>query len=242
MAWGFGAENCYFGTEVGDNASFLKFTRSCKEGSHHLDYCHLCMGSRECFGCYGLKNSEYCIFNKKYPEKEYKELKEKIIDQMKKNGEYGQFFPTKYSPFAYNETIANDYFPLTKEEVLKRGWRWQDKMPGIYDKGTLTADKLPDNIKDAADNITKEILVCASCGKNYKITGPELKLYKQIVVPLPRQCFDCRHLARLEQRNPRQLWHRQCMRPGCKNEFETTYSPERPEKVYCEECYQKAIY
>jgi len=160
MAWGFGAENCYFGTEVGDRASFLKFTRSCKEGSHNLEYCHLCMGSRECFGCYGLQNSEYCIFNKKYPEKEYKELKEKIIEQMKKSGEYGQYFPVKYSPFSYNETIANDYFPLSKEEVLARGWRWQDKLPGVYDKGTKTAKDLPDNIKDIDEKIKKAVLVC----------------------------------------------------------------------------------
>ncbi|MFA5075918.1 MAG: hypothetical protein WC480_00670 [Patescibacteria group bacterium] len=242
LAWGFGAENCYSGVEVGDNVTFLKFTRTCRTGSSNLEYCQNCIGCTDCFGCYCMHNVKYCILNKQYLEKEYRELKEKIIAKTKSSGEYGEFFPTKYSYFGYNETIANDYFPLTREEVLKRGWHWQDKMPGIYDKGTLTADQLPNNIKEVEDNITKEILVCASCGKNYKITLAELKLYKQITVPLPRQCFDCRHLARLKQRNPRQLWHRQCLRPGCKNEFETTYAPDRSEKVYCEECYQKEIY
>ncbi|MBI5622130.1 DNA-directed RNA polymerase, partial [Candidatus Falkowbacteria bacterium] len=33
-----------------------------------------------------------------------------------------------------------------------------------------------------------------------------------------------------------------CKNAGCTNEFETTYAPERPERVYCEECYQKEIY
>jgi len=27
----------------------------------------------------------------------------------------------------------------------------------------------------------------------------------------------------------------------CGQEFETTYSPERQEKVFCEECYQQAV-
>ena len=27
----------------------------------------------------------------------------------------------------------------------------------------------------------------------------------------------------------------------CPNEFETTYSPDRPEIVYCEQCYQQEV-
>jgi hypothetical protein len=46
------------------------------------------------------------------------------------------------------------------------------------------------------------------------------------------------------------LWHRFCMcekgnhehKGSCKNEFETSYSPERQEIVYCEKCYQKEVY
>jgi len=32
------------------------------------------------------------------------------------------------------------------------------------------------------------------------------------------------------------------MKDGCTNEFETPYAPDRPEIVYCEECYNKEIY
>ena len=45
----------------------------------------------------------------------------KIIEHMKKNNEWGRFFPMEYSPFAYNDSLASEYFPLSKEEVLKRG-------------------------------------------------------------------------------------------------------------------------
>jgi len=28
----------------------------------------------------------------------------------------------------------------------------------------------------------------------------------------------------------------------CENEFQTPYAPKRPEKVYCENCYNKEVY
>jgi hypothetical protein len=28
----------------------------------------------------------------------------------------------------------------------------------------------------------------------------------------------------------------------CENKFETSYSPDKPEIVYCETCYQKEVY
>ena len=34
-------------------------------------------------------------------------------------GEWGEFFPSSLSPFGYNETVAQEYFPLTREEVLE---------------------------------------------------------------------------------------------------------------------------
>jgi hypothetical protein len=45
------------------------------------------------------------------------------------------------------------------------------------------------------------------------------------------------------------LWHRQCMcsknHPHhggrCSNEFETSYSPDRKEIVYCEQCYNSEV-
>jgi hypothetical protein len=30
----------------------------------------------------------------------------------------GRVLPVTMSPFAYNETVAQEYFPMTKEEVL----------------------------------------------------------------------------------------------------------------------------
>ena len=44
----------------------------------YLQYCDSCHNSENLFGCVGIKQGKYSIFNKQYEESEYKELKEKI--------------------------------------------------------------------------------------------------------------------------------------------------------------------
>ena len=34
----------------------------------------------------------------------------------------------KYSPFAYNESMANLSFPMTKEEIINLGLRFQENL------------------------------------------------------------------------------------------------------------------
>jgi len=115
-------------------------------------------------------------------------------------------------------------------------------LPGIFGQETIKVENLPDSIKEVDEKILKETLVCADCQKNYRIVKPELNFYKKQFLPLPRQCPDCRYYQRFRQRNPHQLWHRRCMKEDCSNEFETSYAPERPEIIYCEECYRKEVY
>jgi len=218
-----------------------QFCHLCYDDSH-LIYCDSCQNSQNLFGCISIKKGEYMIFNKKYSKEEYLELKEKIIEYMKKTGEYGEFFPPSISPVCYNETQGNHYMPLTKEEVLARGWNWEDKIPGTFGKETIQPENIKDSIKDIDDSITKEILKCVTCTKNYNIIPDELTFYKREDIPIPKNCPECRYKKRFTLRLPRRLWHRACMKEGCNNEFETSYAPERPEIVYCEKCYQQEVY
>ena len=68
----------------------------------------------------------------------------------------------------------------------------------------------------------------------------ELKFYIEQGVPVPNKCFYCRHANRFKMRNPRALYDRKCDK--CAAAIRTTYSPDRPEKVYCEKCYLKEVY
>ncbi len=218
--------------------------------SNETEYCENCYNLTSAFGCTAIRKGEYMILNKQYSKEEYYKLRDKIEEQLRSDGTYGQFFPASLAPFGYNETLAHDFFPLTKEEAVKRGFTWQEKTTGTYGKETIKKGEIPNTIENMDDKILNEILVCEDCDKNYRIIKAELDFYKRMHLPLPHKDFECRHKERISKRNPRKLWHRQCMcekenhghEKNCQNEFETAYSLNRPEKVYCETCYQKEIY
>src|SRR3989344_905265 len=123
--------------------------------STDIQYSFMVRKCQNVFACIGLKNKEFCIFNKQYSEEDYKTIVEKIINQTKEAGEYGEFFPMELSMFAYNETVAQEYFPMTKEQALERGLRWQDSNTKSYNI-TLKSEDLPDDIKDVVEDIDRK--------------------------------------------------------------------------------------
>jgi hypothetical protein len=208
--------------------------------NQELEYCDTCHNSSNLFGCISINKGEYMILNEKYSKEEYLELKEKIIEHMKKTGEYGEFFPPSIAPVCYNETQGNYYMPLIKEEVLHRGWLWEDKVPGVFGKETIQPDNLSDTIEETPNSILKEVLKCIVCSKNYNIIPDELTFYRNEKIPIPRECPDCRYKRRFNLRLPRKLWNRKCDK--CSIDIQSAYAPNRPEIVYCEECYRRELY
>ncbi|MBI3459271.1 hypothetical protein HY061_03365 [Candidatus Azambacteria bacterium] len=245
-------------------------------GSLNIYYSINCHSSKSLFGCYGIRHGEYSILNRVYTKEEYEKLLPRIIKHMEempyidKNGrvyKFGEFFPIDLSLFAYNETVAEDYFPMSKKEILEAGFNFRDTDEKIY-QATLLAEKIPDKLTDVSESITKEIIGCLcegkcdhQCTKAFRITKDELLLHKTTNFVLPKRCFNCRHQMRLKQRNPLKLWPRTCQCAGakssngiytntiqhshgitlCPTEFETSYAPDRPEIVYCEQCYQQEV-
>src|SRR3989338_1002909 len=96
------------------NQTGTAFSSQCWQGSDNF-YSDNCHGSSHTFGCIGLRQKQYCILNRQYSKEEYKALLPKIIELMKKNSEWGEFFPILLSPFAYNETMAHQFYPLSRE-------------------------------------------------------------------------------------------------------------------------------
>jgi hypothetical protein len=212
------------------------FSIQCWDGND-LFYCDTCNNTKNCFGSIGLRNNQYCILNKQYTKEAYYELMPRIVEHMKKTGEWGEFFPIKLSPFCYNETMAHQYYPLSKEEAIASGYRWRERDPKEYHPKTYD---VPARIEDVSDKITEQVLACEECGKNYRIVSQELLIYREQRIPIPKQCPDCRYKKRSTLRNPQKLFDRTCMK--CNTPIKTTYAPERKETVYCEKCYLGEMY
>ncbi|MBI5156318.1 hypothetical protein HZA45_03540 [Candidatus Peregrinibacteria bacterium] len=237
--WGRNTERMYECQACGYDLFNLRFCNLCWSGCSNLVYCDQCFSSKDCFACSGLKKAQYCILNKQYTKEEYENLVPKIIEHMKQTGEWGEFFPVEKSIYAYNETLAQEYYPLTKKEVLGNGWQWYD------DQNTEESYRgpnliLPDDIAETNDDVCAKIYRCSETGKPYKIIPQELAFHKRLSIPLPRRCPDQRHRDRFALRNPRHLWDRECKK--CKKAIQTSYAPDRPEIVFCEDCYLKEVY
>ncbi len=244
-AFGTTSEWVYEATWTGYNTSNVKFS-VWNYRNHDTEYTFGCHSSAYLFGCVGLRKAEYCIFNKQYTKETYFPLVEKIKRQMDElpfvdrrglEHRYGGQIPIDLCPWSYNESAAYEFFPLTKEEAIAKGFTWRDPDQREYLDATIV---VPDHIKDITDDIVKEILKCKACGKNYQIIAKELKFLKRFNLPIPLNCPLCRDRARIKQLNPMQMYNRKCDK--CAKDIETSYAPDRPEIVYCESCYKQEVY
>lgn len=208
--------------------------------SKEILYSDNCHSSEHLLGCISMHRARHCILNKRYEKEEYESLAATVITSLRKEGVWGGLLPVSLSPFAYNESAAQEYFPLSKEETEKRGWRFTETLPYTTGKQTLQPETIPDAIADVPDSIAQEVLACQSCKKNYKITTQELAFYRQMPCPIPRRCPDCRHLDRFARKTPTRLWTRVCDKCGAT--MRTTFDPKRSEKIFCKECYLKEVY
>jgi len=91
------------------------------------------------------------------------------------------------SDFGYNETVANDYFPLTKSEALTRDYPWKDEdetqsYHGDY-HATLPLKKYDENqsdsdtVKKNIDDCISQVHLCEQTKKPFKIIPKELAYY-----------------------------------------------------------------
>ncbi len=243
--FGENAELVYESCWVGENISNVKFS-VWNYATSNIEFCFGCHSSNNMFGCVGVRNGEYCILNKKYSKEQYLEITTKLRKQMKdipyidKTGKkyfYGEMMPSEFSPWAYNESTAMEWFPLEKKEAEKEGFVWRDAEPRDYQDATI---KTPEHIKDVEDSILKEILKCEKCGKNYRLIKMELEFYRKFNLPIPYKCFICRDRERTQLLNPIEIHNRKCAK--CDKDIKTSWASDRPEIVYCEDCYKKEVY
>jgi len=210
-------------------------------GSRNLLYCDIIQSGSDMCGCVCMKPGKYCVLNKQYTKEGYEALVPRVIELLKEHGEWGECFPSGISPFAYNETTAQVYFPLTASQAKERGWPWRaEKEEPLQVTKTIPASKLPAAIDAVPDDILNWAIICEVTKRPFKIVKRELEFYREHRLPVPHFHPDERHRRRMQSKNPRRLWKRMCAK--CNNPIMTSYAPERPEIVYCENCYLKEVY
>ncbi len=235
---GFGnnSTQIYYSAGCGENASNIKWCLDCFSNVRDLEYCIFTgYGSENCFGCTGLRKKQYCILNKQYSKAEYFPLVQRIKEKMRKDGEYGQFFPQQMSHMYYNQSWSEDLFPWTKAEAVKHGYHWQEEQKESY----KDSYQIPDHIKDVQADILSSSLSCMSSGKQYRLLKQELGIYRRLKLPVPRKAPIQRidEMANLFTITPSHTIH--CS--NCNKEIESVYTPTNDQPVLCETCYQKII-
>jgi hypothetical protein len=237
-----------------------------------MEYSTKCYTASDLFGCVGMRKKQYCILNKQYTKEEYEELVPRIrkhmdempyVDKKGRVYRYGEFFPSELSPWAYNETTAQEHELLTQEQADQKGYRWRPSEDKGHKPSLMWRD-IPKTIGQVSDDILQQTISCRawdenkekalahSCSQAFRVTKSELEFYRRVNIPVPEYCPNSRQYFRLQLRNPFRLWGRkcQCISPShsshssggqCSNEFETTYNSDKPDIVYCKECYQAEI-
>lgn len=187
----------------GGNSSHLIWCQTVWQESHDVYYSFFCYNCQYCFGCIGLKGKQYCIFNTQYTKEAYTILVREIIHNMIQENKWWEFLESSIAPHGYNETMANLYFPLTKEEALRMWYRWSDyEAPRPEAQRYIPAERIPEDISSIPDDILDWAIECEVSGKYYKITRPELEFYRKHHLPIPKKHYDVRRKERFERRIP----------------------------------------
>lgn len=195
------------------NNSSVMFSKQTRDTRNAM-YTEFCTNCESVFACSGLSNKSYCILNTEYSKEEYEKIVAQLIENSIKNPyktalghaySYGEFFPVEFSPFAYDETVAHELMPLTREDALKKvyGWKGEKDRDYVVD---IVSSNIPDSILDVGDDMVSKVLGCAhsgecihKCTKAFKFTQDELHFYKKRNIPLPDLCPNCRYFKRLEK-------------------------------------------
>ena len=229
--------------ELSGNNSCVDGGYQIKNSTHSIgkysEYVDLCDDVEYCFGCVGLRKKKYCILNKEYDKADYEKLKDRIITDMEKRGEYGQFFPYSMALCCYNQSNGFVYFPNTKkEEIIKRGGCWSEE--DLSSEDGISSLELPDSIFDTQSNISSQALICPESRYRFNISLAEYEFHKRKKFALPRLHFDLRVLHKSKKVSVLKNYSCKCI--YCERDIMAYYPPEWGyQKIACEECYRQNI-
>ncbi len=226
-----GANSCVYGGYGIKNSAW--------SNASYSEYLDLCDEVEYCFGCVGIRKKKYCILNKQYTKEDYKKLKDKIIGDMEKRGEYGKYLPYSMGLCDYYLSNGRIYFPdVSKEDIIKKGGYWSDE--DLSSRDGVSSTTLPDSIIDTGKSICSQALICPETKYRFNISEAEYEFHKNKNFALPRLHFDLRALKRAAKTVVLKSYSSKCF--YCKADIMAYYPPEwEYNKIACEDCYKQNI-
>ena len=95
-------------------------------------FCKECSNIKHCFGCYGLKEGEYYIFNKQVSPEHFEIIKKQYLSIMTMILKYVDSWPID---IIYVEIPKiNRKFPQHYETIPAKFWKWVKTLPNYSDK------------------------------------------------------------------------------------------------------------
>lgn len=186
--------------------AYKVFTWKDNEHCKNCYYIDICYTSEYLFWCIWIRNKKYCIFNKEYPSQEYEQLMWRIINQMKEAWERGEFFDDSLSLFWYNESLAQDYYPMSK--IWARN-RWYKRLDKTYDP-TIPANATVIERNDYSqyewdallkdERILRTVILCEETKRPYMIQAKEREFYLKHTLSPPSRHPEVRRKELVKKR------------------------------------------
>jgi len=161
---------------------------------HNVYYCFYSESCSYCLWCIGLKNKEYCIFNKQYSREERHQKVNEIFENMEQSGEFGEFFPSSINPFYFNDTVAALIEDFDRDEIVGDWYMRRDEeikvdIPEWMDVVSHSELSSFEQTVDANYTIDESILkkvIRDEEWHNYRIIKMEYDFLIKYWLPLPR--------------------------------------------------------
>jgi hypothetical protein len=206
-----------------------------------VEYCAYMQNCQYCFGCCGLVNEKYCIFNKKYSKEEYEKLREKIIKHMKETKEWGEFFPGEFAPNPYEEGFSGFRFPLSDNKDL--GFYKASSLEKI-DVRTAEVNEIPDSCEELGIENEKllmnQIFWDDEYKRSFQIQQADIDFARRLSVALPH-CYYMHHIQDNISFMPFNGELREVECAKCRKVIQTNWPKEYDGRILCEEEYLKVV-
>jgi hypothetical protein len=215
--------------------------RFCFSVSHcrFVEYCAYMQNCQYCFGCCGLVNRKFCVFNKQYSEDEYHELVAQIKEHIAGSDEAGKFFPGHFAPNPYDESYSGFRFPLIDKGEYRDAVALEKP-----DAKTAEISEIPDSLAELTPEkeawLVKQIFWDEESARPFQIQAADIAFSRRLGIALPNTYY----INRMQE-NFRwmpmigQLRNTVCAKSGVA--VQTNWPAEYDSRILCEEEYLKVV-